>query len=473
MSTHSSIEELTYESTHIPNTSRVSERVSERESNHLALQHYEALLHHCTLFVHRVSPHLQCSVCLDVLRKPVQCASGHSFCQRCITRVLVLRSEGQRVCPVCRVTLSATHLVVNRAVEGVIEDLVLRCPTTLDPDSNPDSNLDSNPDSNLCPLATPSDEDDGEVSAFLELEPSCEWTGPLHACRAHLLQCSHARVRCELPHCRREIKRRLLPTHIASCAISPECFFDLYCRTRCGSQEAWQQLKAMAHPLAEGYTALVLVMSNISSIPKNKSLARNLAGMTVPYLEKRAKKQLQQQHQSPLELISECDSLLWAHASFVLGSLWQEGVGCSSKRPKIVFELFEAAANAGHAGAQCSLGLCYDTGSGVPTNMHLAVKWYKMAAEQGYAAAQLNLGMCTFHGEGTLKDRGAALKYYESAAEQGHAKALFNLGVCLSSGEGGASCSEEAGVRLVRKAALQGFEPALKYMQKYRLPLYH
>jgi hypothetical protein len=60
-----------------------------------------------------VSPHLKCAVCLDVMRRPVQCPAGHSFCKSCIGKVL-LQGKGQRVCPICRHTLLESHLVVNR-----------------------------------------------------------------------------------------------------------------------------------------------------------------------------------------------------------------------------------------------------------------------------------------------------------------------------------------------------------------------
>jgi TPR repeat protein len=41
---------------------------------------------------------------------------------------------------------------------------------------------------------------------------------------------------------------------------------------------------------------------------------------------------------------------------------------------------------------QCSLGWCYDTGSGVPKDEQEGVRWYTLAASQGYSMAISNLG---------------------------------------------------------------------------------
>lgn len=128
----------------------------------------------------------------------------------------------------------------------------------------------------------------------------------------------------------------------------------------------------------------------------------------------------------------------------------------------------------GHAGAQCALGLCYDTGTGVTADISKAVACYRLSAEQGYAPALVNLGMCYYHGDGVTQNRATAIDYYEEAAILGHATGQFNLGVCYSSGEVcGCKAGEDVGVRWVRRAALQGYEPALEYLEKYQLSLYH
>ncbi|MBR5893847.1 MAG: sel1 repeat family protein, partial [Bacteroidaceae bacterium] len=75
--------------------------------------------------------------------------------------------------------------------------------------------------------------------------------------------------------------------------------------------------------------------------------------------------------------------------------------------------------------AQCNLGYCYGTGSGVEKDPTEAVKWYRKAAEQGQVNAQYNLGLC--YEIGVAKDLAEAVKWYRKAAEQGHADAKAAL----------------------------------------------
>lgn len=120
---------------------------------------------------------------------------------------------------------------------------------------------------------------------------------------------------------------------------------------------------------------------------------------------------------------------------------------------------FFMAAEAGHAEAQCFLGVCYDYGQGVAENDGEAVKWYRKAAEQGLVHAQVILGDCYYGGEGVSKNYEEAVKWYRKAAEQGHPGAQYNLGNCYYKGEGVAENEEEA-IKWYRKAAEQGDEDA-------------
>ena len=54
---------------------------------------------------------------------------------------------------------------------------------------------------------------------------------------------------------------------------------------------------------------------------------------------------------------------------------------------------YRSAAEQEVAPAQCNLGLCYQTGRGVPENMQDAMKWFIRAARQGDKTAQHNLGV--------------------------------------------------------------------------------
>jgi tetratricopeptide (TPR) repeat protein len=78
---------------------------------------------------------------------------------------------------------------------------------------------------------------------------------------------------------------------------------------------------------------------------------------------------------------------------------------------------FKQAAELGHAGAQCNLGVCYSYGRGVAQDDKEAVKWYRKAAEQGHDAALYNMGICYEIGSGVTKDTKEAIKWYLKLAE--------------------------------------------------------
>ena len=83
-----------------------------------------------------------------------------------------------------------------------------------------------------------------------------------------------------------------------------------------------------------------------------------------------------------------------------------------------------AATEQGNADAQNSLGLRYSTGSGVPKDHLLAVKWYRLAAEQGYSIAQLNLGYNYDNGTGVPQDYALAHMWFNPSAAHGDADAI-------------------------------------------------
>src|SRR6266700_1691272 len=92
------------------------------------------------------------------------------------------------------------------------------------------------------------------------------------------------------------------------------------------------------------------------------------------------------------------------------------------------FDELRAAAEQGDAAAQCSLGICYQTGQGVQQDYAEAVKWFRRAADQNATAAQCYLGVCYQTGQGVPQEFGQAAKWFREAAEQGDPAAQFNLG---------------------------------------------
>ena len=80
-----------------------------------------------------------------------------------------------------------------------------------------------------------------------------------------------------------------------------------------------------------------------------------------------------------------------------------------------------------NADAQYNLGVCYNTGRGVPVDDKEAARLYKLAADQGHALAQYNLGGCYNTGRGVPQDDNEAARLYKLAADQGHAQAQQRL----------------------------------------------
>lgn len=140
-----------------------------------------------------------------------------------------------------------------------------------------------------------------------------------------------------------------------------------------------------------------------------------------------------------------------AHA--YLGVMYDQGYGVASDLEQAA-EHYCYAAERGHASAQFNLGRMFETGRGVVPDLAGAVRLYRLAAEQGNAAAQVNLGTMYQNGLGVVKDLIAAARLYRLAAEQGEATGQVNLGLMYKYGRGTQQNDAEA-VRLFRLAAEQ------------------
>jgi len=79
-----------------------------------------------------------------------------------------------------------------------------------------------------------------------------------------------------------------------------------------------------------------------------------------------------------------------------------------------------------------SLGISYESGTGVPKDAAKAGEWYQKAAAEGHANAQKNLGVMYANGEGVAKDIVLAYAWFNIAAIGGNAGALKNRGIAES-----------------------------------------
>ena len=76
-------------------------------------------------FKDRVDIKLQCSVCLKVLKDPVQCPNEHYFCRSCIQKSL---RENAEACPMCQHHLTEETLTKPpRILTELLEGLKIRC----------------------------------------------------------------------------------------------------------------------------------------------------------------------------------------------------------------------------------------------------------------------------------------------------------------------------------------------------------
>ena len=174
-----------------------------------------------------------------------------------------------------------------------------------------------------------------------------------------------------------------------------------------------------------------------------------------------------------------------------LGDGILQGLRCAAGIDAQAALWFPKAAEQGHVGAQCNLGVLYDEGQGVPQNHTQAAAWYRKAAEQGLGPMYSStLACCTTKGEAcrrTTRRRQLGIarppckdssmlnstlaccimtaKAYRrttlrrlsggKAAEQGNATAQFNLGAMYKNGRGVPQYYAQAAV-WCRAAAEQG-----------------
>lgn len=96
-----------------------------------------------------------------------------------------------------------------------------------------------------------------------------------------------------------------------------------------------------------------------------------------------------------------------------------------------------AAADAGDAEAQWTLGMMLLNGEGGPADPVEARRYVRMAAEQGLLEGQISMAVMLALGQGGPVDAVQARVWYGRAAEQGSAHALRGLGMMLVVGEGG------------------------------------
>ncbi|EGB06480.1 hypothetical protein AURANDRAFT_29118, partial [Aureococcus anophagefferens] len=134
-----------------------------------------------------------------------------------------------------------------------------------------------------------------------------------------------------------------------------------------------------------------------------------------------------------------------------LGAMYEHGSGVKLDKKKAE-RLYRAAADRGHAVAQCNLGIFLDS----EKKFEEAVRYFALAADQGYTDAEQNLGCCYMGGEGTEVDLGKARYWFERAAAKGHEKAIQALARLDARTGSGVKLDKKKAERLFRMAADRG-----------------
>ena len=148
----------------------------------------------------------------------------------------------------------------------------------------------------------------------------------------------------------------------------------------------------------------------------------------------------------------------YAPAQGSLGYLYMRGAGGLPKDEAQAVRILQQGVAQGDALAQGNLGFMYQLGAGgLAQSDSEAARLYQLSAAQGNAIGQSNLGYFYQVGRGGLaKDEREAVRLYQLAAEAGNAQGRNNLGTAYRYGYGGLSKDEVAAARLYKLAASQG-----------------
>lgn len=82
------------------------------------------------------------------------------------------------------------------------------------------------------------------------------------------------------------------------------------------------------------------------------------------------------------------------------------------------------------------LGVCYDSGRGIPQSYRKAREWYQKAADQGESYAEYFLGGLYENGQGVEQDARKAAELYQKSAEQNNVEGQKGLARLYQKGAG-------------------------------------
>ena len=469
------------------------------------------------LIVSAVNDNFNCGICLEMLDNPVMCPEGHNFCKSCLEQAMMRKKE----CPLCRTKLSKSKMTTNRALERVMEDIVVvKCPTTLSMKSLPDP---SHNVEQICKKRKISEDEEEEEDIVTtnssgtprsdSHEGTCTWQGFMSDVQAHIESCRYVTYPCphdgcneqlfrnelqqhseicpervvKCSHCEKQIKSRTVVDHEKFCDMrlvpcpngcSDEntgqmtmyplkllCEHRMVCREeeiQCpywfmGCKEKCNRKDMVTHK-QDMNAHCTIIMSTICELQRGShSVSYTSIFNKVICGDLNAWQQVKD--------LADCGDNI---AKIYVMEAYVEGKGQLSSNRMIAKNIAVAllpwlryeAYRGSSLHALHGLGVCHEHGLGVAVDEKAAVMWYRVAADQGHPRAQFNLANCYRYGEGVDNNDKEYFMWSKLAADQGQADAQNNVGCCYEYGTG-AAVNEVEAFQWFRRAAKQGFADSL------------
>jgi TPR repeat protein len=170
-------------------------------------------------------------------------------------------------------------------------------------------------------------------------------------------------------------------------------------------------------------------------------------------------------HNGAFELVEEGDRLGCHHCQGVMALCYRYGHGCERDAARSLELAYESSGKGSRYG-QFVLGELYEVGvGGVAQDGAQALALYRLAAVQNLDHAQWKLGYMYEQGNSVAQDRAEALRLYQLAAAQGLPWALYHIAHCHELGLGVPENKDEA-IRWYRRAQAAGHTGAALMLQR-------
>lgn len=154
----------------------------------------------------------QCPICMEVLKDPMSCSSGHSICSACWTKA---KDIDNPICPICRIKGNLTQ---NMALGLIIADIKVCC--TMCNESCDYGDIEHH-EKNRCSQRTVN---------CPNMDKGCKWVGIYHNSTQHLITCPYRVVECK--YCDEQIIYNKQNIHLETVYPNGEVVCE-YCKIIC------------------------------------------------------------------------------------------------------------------------------------------------------------------------------------------------------------------------------------------------